>query len=70
MSDDTTKTSEPPESTDSQRTKQVSTVGWTAGMFAIIACCVLGNYPSWPMAAGVAALAMMMTVICIFMLRK
>jgi hypothetical protein len=70
MSDDTSKTSEPAEGTDSQRTKQISTVGWTAGFFAIVACCVLANTPSWPMAAGVAALSVMMTVICIFMLKK
>jgi hypothetical protein len=56
--------------TDSQRSKQVSTAGWTVGMFAIFGCCALINQPTWPVAGGVAALAAMVTAVCIFMLKK
>ena len=44
--------SEVGQSLDSERTKQVTVAGWTAGLSALFACCALGNSPTWPMAFG------------------
>ena len=56
--------------TDSQRTKQISCVGWTVGIFAMFGCIALINQPTWPVAIGVAGLAVMVTAVCIYMLKK
>ena len=73
MSDDAnsqTKASPFPPCTDSERTKQVSSVSWTTGIFVIFASITLINAPTWPVAFGVAALAVMVTIICGFMLKR
>jgi hypothetical protein len=59
-----------PPCTDSEHTKQVSTAGYTAGLFALFACIALINAPTWPVAGGVAALAVMVTAVCSFMLKR
>ena len=59
-----------PPSNDSERTKQVSSVGWTVGLFAMFGCIALINEPTWPVAVGVSGLGVMVTAVCIFMLKK
>jgi hypothetical protein len=55
---------------ESERTKQVSTAGWTAGLSAFFACVTLSQAPTWPMAFGVAAVAGMVAVVCYFILHR
>ena len=59
-----------PPSADAERTKQVTVVGWTAGLSAFFAVGALASNPSWPMAFGVVAIAAMVATACYFMLRK
>ena len=73
MSDDANhppKISAPQPCTDSERTKQVSSVGWTVGLFAMFGCIALINQPTWPVAVGVSGLGVMVTAVGIYMLKK
>jgi hypothetical protein len=54
----------------SERTKQVSVAGWTAGFSAFFACIALSQSPTWPMAFGVAAVAAMVAVVCHSILKR
>jgi hypothetical protein len=51
------------------RADRMSTVGWTAGLSALFACCALGNSPTWPVAFGVAAVAFMVGVVCVAIMK-
>jgi hypothetical protein len=62
--------SDPEQSPDSERTKQVTVAGWTAGVSAIAALGTLEFQPSWPVAFGVAAIAAMVGAVCFCMLRR
>jgi len=55
---------------DSERTKQVTVAGWTAGLSAFFGCIALSQAPTWPMAFGVAAVAAMVAVVCYFILQR
>ena len=55
---------------DSERTKQVETAGWTAGLSALFLVGALSTNASWPLAIGVVAIAAMVGTACYFMLRK
>jgi fatty acid desaturase len=50
-------TPEPNKNNDSERTKQVTAFGWTAGVCALFAGFTLINAPTWPVAFAVAAIA-------------
>jgi len=54
---------------DTERTKQVTVAGWTAGMTAFFACGTLGVSSTWPVAFGIAALAAMVAVVCYFIVK-
>ena len=58
------------ENSQSERSKQVSAAGWTASMAAFFAVIALINQPTWPVAFGVAVVAVMVTFVCSFMLKK
>jgi len=51
------------------RANRMSTVGWTAGLSALFACVALGGSPTWPVAFGVAAVALMVAVVCVAILK-
>ena len=51
------------------RANRMSTVGWTAGLSAFFACGALGNSPTWPVAFGVAAVALMVGVVCVAIMK-
>ncbi len=51
------------------RADRMSTVGWTAGLSALFACVALGGSPTWPVAFGVAAVALMVAVVCIAIMK-
>ena len=72
MSDNTQQTPKPETETygDGERTKQVTVVGWLAGVFAVAAGITLINAPTWPAAFGIAAVAAMVTVICCYIVKK
>ena len=53
-----------------ERTKQLSIAGWTAGLSAFFAVGALSANPTWPVAAGVAAVAAMVAVVCLSILRR
>ena len=55
---------------DSERTKQVETAGWTAGLSALFLVGALSTNATWPVAIGVVAIAAMVATACYFMLRK
>ncbi len=50
-------TPEPNKSGDAERTKQVTVFAWTAGVCALFAGITLVNAPTWPVAFGIAAIA-------------
>ena len=72
MSDNTqpTPTPEPNKGGDPERTKQVTVVGWVAGLSAFFAATTLFQSPTWPMAFGIAAIAAMVTMVCYFILKR
>jgi Flp pilus assembly protein TadB len=72
MSDNTQEFQKPkPEpSGDGERTKQVTAVSWLAGIFAVVAGITLVNEPSWPVAFGLAAVAVMVTMVSGYILKK
>jgi len=51
------------------RADRMSTVGWTAGMSALFACVALGGSPTWPVAFGVSAVALMVGVVCVAIMK-
>jgi len=55
---------------DGKRIKEVTVVGWLAGVFAVSAGITLTNAPTWPVAFGLAAVAAMVTVICCYVVKK
>jgi len=61
---------EPNQNRESERTNQVTVVGWSAGLTAFFCAYTVANAPIWPVAFGVAALAAMVTVICCYILRR
>ena len=56
--------------TDSERTKQVTVAGWTAGVAAVVMVWSLTANASWPMAVAMIAIAAMVAVACYFMLKQ
>jgi hypothetical protein len=58
------------ENPHSERSKQVSAAGWTASLATMFAVVALINQPTWPVAFGVATVAVMVTVVCGFMLKR
>ena len=58
------------ENLHSERSKQVAAAGWTASMTAFFAVIALINQPTWPVAFGVAIVAVMVTIVCGFMLKR
>ena len=50
-------TPDPNKGGDTERTKQVTVFGWTAGVCALFASFTLINAPTWPVAFGIAAIA-------------
>ena len=47
-----------------ERTRQAGIMGWTAGIIGIGAAVALADHPTWPCAAGVAAVAAMVAFVC------
>jgi hypothetical protein len=66
----TPSSSGPSNNGDSERTKQVSIAGWTAGTVGFFAVCALWTHPSWELAVGVVAIAVMVAVVCYFILKR
>ncbi|HTH46263.1 MAG TPA: hypothetical protein VMB21_02005 [Candidatus Limnocylindria bacterium] len=55
---------------ETERTKQVSTAGWTAGTTAFFGFLAVNQSPAWPTAFGVAAVSAMVAVVCLRMLKR
>ena len=55
---------------DSERTKQVETAGWTAGLSALFLVGALSTNATWPVAIGVVAIAAMVATACYLMLKR
>lgn len=53
-----------------ERTKRVQATGWTAGVSAFFLVGALAANGSWPMAVGICAIAAMVAVACVYMLRE
>lgn len=53
-----------------ERTKQAGAAGWTAGLSAFFAMATAAAEPTWPVAAGITAVAAMVSVVCYLMLRR
>ncbi len=62
--------SAPEQTTDSERTKQVTVAGLTVGVSAFFGMVVLGGSGTWPTAFGVAAVMAGVAVVCHLILRK
>ena len=54
---------------DVERTKHVTEAAWTAGLSAFFMAGALITNPTWPVAAGVAAISAMIATLCYFILR-
>ena len=54
---------------ESERTKRVEAVGWTAGLSAFALVWVLASHAAWPVVIGVIAIAAMVAAACYFMLK-
>ena len=54
---------------DSERTKQVTVAGWTAGLSAFFALGALTTSPTWPTAFGALAVSAMVAAVCYFILK-
>ena len=69
-------TPQPPPAPDSgsrsekERTDQVSTAGWTAGLTAFFCIGALASTPQWPMAFGVAVVCAMVGTVCYFIVKR
>ena len=55
---------------ETERTKQVTVAGYTAGVSAFFALCAIASSPSWPVAVGVSAVAAMVAIVCFFILKR
>jgi len=55
---------------ETERTKQVTVAGWTAGVSAFFLMGALASNGSWPMAIGVIAVAAMVATVCYFILKR
>ena len=55
---------------ETERTKQVTVAGWTAGLSAFFALGALASSPTWPVAMGVAAVSAMVAVVCFSILNR
>jgi hypothetical protein len=53
-----------------ERTNQVTTAGWTAGVSAFFAVGAMAAKPTWPVAVGICAVAAMVAVVCHGILRR
>ena len=62
--------SDPNKCTDSERTKQVTSVTWTVSVVAVVAGVALINEPIWPVAFGIAAIAVMAAFVCSCILKR
>lgn len=69
MSDEMSNSPGSSDSSDQQRTKRVTAVGWTAGVSAFFLLGALTANATWPVAVGVIAVAAMVAAACYFMLR-
>ena len=67
---ESTQPPKPNGSGDSERTKQVTVVGWLMGVSAFAALGTLYLEPSWPVAAGVTAVAGTVAAVSLFILRR
>lgn len=63
-------TDDPNSSSDSERTKQVTVAGWTAGVSAFFAVGAVAAAPTWPVAIGVSSVSAMVAVVCYFILKR
>ena len=63
-------TDDPNSSSDSERTKQVTVAGWTAGVSAFFAVGAVAATPTWPVAIGVSSVSAMVAVVCYFILKR
>ena len=72
MNDTTEKSSQTEEvkNGETERTKHVAVAGWTAGLTAIFIAGALINAPTWPVAFGLTAVAVMVAVVCYFILKR
>jgi amino acid transporter len=61
---------EPNKGNETERTKQATVAGWTAGVSAFFALGTLAAQPAWPTAIGVAAVAAMVAAACYFILKR
>ncbi len=61
--------SDRPENRGAERTKQIVVLAWMTAPVALFAVFALGSQPTWPVAAGIAALSAMLTAIAFFVLR-
>ena len=55
---------------EKERTKQVSTAGWTAGLTALFGFIALASEPAWPTAFGAAAICAMVAVVCLRIVKR
>lgn len=71
MNDDTSTPpkADPIRACDTERTKQVTVAGWTAGLSAFFALGALTTSPTWPTAFGVMAVVGMVATVCYFILK-
>jgi hypothetical protein len=63
-------TPEPNKGSEGERTKQVTVVGWVAGLSAFFSGIAFTQEPTWPVAFGIAAVAAMVTIVCCSILRR
>jgi hypothetical protein len=55
---------------EEKKTPPAEVAAWTAGLSALFIMGGLGTAPGWPMAAGAAAVAAMVAVVCYLILRR
>ena len=70
MNESTAPTPKPGPDEDGERTKQVTVVGWVAGLSAFFSVATLTQSPTWPVAFGIAAIAAMVAVVCHAILKR
>ena len=55
---------------EKERTKQMSTAGWTAGTTAFFGFNAVALSPTWPTAFGVAAICAMVAFVCLRIIKR
>jgi hypothetical protein len=60
----------PEQKREEERTKQIQSAGWVAGLSAFFAVGALVSQPTWPVACGIAAISSMVAIACFFMLKR